>query len=55
MFKDQLVNLILGYNIQIALGQRRVRTTWLCAQDGFELLSMIIDQYQQNDQSERFI
>ena len=25
------------------------------AQAGFELLSMIIDQYQQNEQSERFI
>ena len=31
----------LGY-IHIALRQRRVRTTWLCAQAGFELLSLII-------------
>ena len=31
--------LILGYNIHI----------------GFELLSIIVDKYQQNDQSERFI
>ena len=45
----------LGYNIHIALRQRRVRTTWWCAQAGFELLSIIIDQYQQNNQSERFI
>ena len=34
-----MVNLISGYNIYT----------------GFELLSIIVDQYQQNDQSERFI
>ena len=34
-----MVSLILGYNIHI----------------GFELLSIIVDQYQTNDQSERFI
>ena len=50
-----MVNLILGYNIHVALKQRGVRTAWLCAQPGFELLSLIIDQCQQNDQSERFI
>ena len=50
-----MVNLILGYNIPIALSQMQFRTSWLCAQAGFELLSIIINQYQQNEQSERFI
>ena len=50
-----MINLILGYNIPIALSQKRFRTTWLCAQAGFELLSIVIDQYQQNEQSERLI
>ena len=50
-----MVNLILGYNIPIALTQKQFGTTWLCAQAGFELLSIVIDQYQQNEQSERFI
>ena len=50
-----MINLILGYNIPIALSQKRFRTTWLCAQAGFELLSIVIDQYQQNEQAERFI
>ena len=50
-----MVHLILGYNTHIALRQRRVRTTCLCAQTNFELLSKIVDQYLQNDESERFI
>ena len=50
-----MVNLILGYNIPIALSEKRFKITRLCAQAGFELLSIVIDQYQQNEQSECFI
>ena len=50
-----MVNLFLGYNIPIALSQRQFWTSWLCVQAGFELLAIIIDENQQNEQSERFI
>ena len=43
-----MVNLIFGYNIHNVLSQRRVRTTWLGAQAGFELLLSINKMTNQN-------
>ena len=48
-------DLILGYIIYTALWRRRIRTIDGATQAGFELLSLIIDQYQQNELSEGFI